>query len=237
MKLDKIKNFILDLFFPKKCLGCGKHNTYLCEECFKKISNNGWVSLNCQKEFGLDRIISAAGYVDPLTRDLIKALKYGFARELAKPLSRLIIKHLESISFISTIPARHSPEAKPMAGGSINSTLIIPVPLHSRRLHERGFNQAELIAQEIADYFQLPIKTDILKRIRPTQRQTDLKDNKERKNNIKDAFEINDFEPIKGKVVLLIDDVITSGATLSEAAKILKQSGAKEVWAITVARG
>jgi len=223
MNWHKIKNFILDLFFPKKCLGCEKHNTYLCEECFKKISNNGWVSLNCQKEFGLDRIISAAGYVDPLTRDLIKALKYGFARELAKPLSRLIIKHLESISFISTI--------------SINSTLIIPVPLHSRRLHERGFNQAELIAQEIADYFQLPMKTDILKRIRPTQRQADLKDNKERKNNIKDAFKINDFEPIEGKVVLLIDDVITSGATLSEAGKILKQSGAKEVWALTVARG
>lgn len=223
MKLDKIKNFILDLFFPKKCLGCGKHNTYLCEECFKKISNNGWVSLNCQKEFGLDRIISAAGYVDPLTRDLIKALKYGFARELAKPLSRLMIKHLESISFVSTI--------------SINSTIITPVPLHFFRLHERGFNQAELIAQEIAAHFQLPIKTDILKRIRPTQRQADLKDNKERKNNIKDAFEIIDFEPIKGKVVLLIDDVITSGATLSEAAKILKLNGAKEVWAITVARG
>ena len=221
--MHKIKNFILDLFFPKKCLGCGKHNTYLCEECLQKISNNGWVCLNCQKESGLDRIISAASYVDPLTRDLIKALKYNFVRELTKPLSQLIIKHLESISFASGISAE--------------STIVIPVPLHSRRLRERGFNQAKLIAQEIADYFHLSLKTNILKRIIFTEPQADIKNIERRKKNIKNAFSVADADEIKDKLILLVDDVITTGATLSDAARVLKSNGAKEVWALTVARG
>jgi ComF family protein len=242
MKLDKIKNLFLNLFFPKKCLGCKENDTYLCENCFSKIKiidnhtcffcnkivGNGKTCLRCQKESGLDRVISATSYADPLIRNLIKALKYGFARELVKPLSQLLIKSLEqnfqfSISNFQSI---------------FNfQFLVVPIPLHKYRLRYRGFNQAELIAREIANYFQLPMRTNILKRIRPTQRQADLKNDKERKENIKDAFEIIDSKTIKGKVVLLIDDVITSGATLSEAAMILKQSGAKEVWALTIARG
>ena len=210
----KLKKFFLDLFFPKKCLGCGCPDTYLCRDCFVKIQTT--TNFICK-----DRIISAVDYANPLVRDLIKALKYHYVQELAKPLSQLMIKTLESLNL----------------GVPIYNFIIIPVPLHKFRLRNRGFNQAELLAREIADYFKLPIKTDTLQRIKPTEIQAEIKNDEERKNNVKDAFKIENSEAIKDKNILLIDDVVTSAATLSEAVKVLKLNGAKEIWALTVARG
>jgi len=242
MWLDKVKRFLLDLFFPKKCLGCGHPDTYLCRDCFNKIQiieNNtcffcgkitwqGKICINCAKENGLDRLIAATEYKNPLVRDLIKAFKYHYAKELSSLLSKLLIRTLESNSTIST-----------------NSTIIIPVPLYKYRLHYRGFNQAELLAKEVADYFNLPIEHNILKRRVFTTPQAKIKDTEKRRANLKEVFEIGPESSLKGtcpelvegKTIILIDDVCTTGATLVEAAKILKKSGAKEVWGLVVAKG
>jgi ComF family protein len=235
MKPSKIKNFILDLLFPKKCLGCGKANIYICDDCFNKIEisqNNtcffcgkitwqGRICLECKKENHLDRVISATEYANPLIRELIKSFKYYFAQELAIPLSKLLIKTLNN--WLSDI-------------GYWNF-LLVPIPLHKRREKFRGFNQAELLAREIADYFKIPVSTHTLKRKLHTYPQAKIKDMEKRKMNLENIFEINSEKPVVGKTIILIDDVITTGATLIGAAKILKQSGAKEVWAITVAKG
>lgn len=240
--LEKVKKFFLDLFFPKKCLGCGCPDTYLCRDCFSrleislnntcffcgKITWQGKICINCAKENGLDRLISATEYKNPLVRNLIKAFKYHYAKELAKPLSKLLIKSLETFEF--GLPA--SP-----AGGLTLNFLVVPVPLYKYRLHYRGFNQAELLAKEVADYFNLPIEHNILKRRVFTTPQAKIKDTEKRRANLKEVFEIGPECLLNGKIVILVDDVTTTGATLTEAAKILKKSGAKEVWGLVVAKG
>jgi ComF family protein len=234
MWLNKVKKFFLDLFFPKKCLGCGHPDTYLCRDCFTriqiidnnicffcgKISWKGKICIECAKENGLDRIVSATEYKNPLIRDLIKAFKYHFVQELAEPLSKLLIKSLETLDFkLLTL-----------------NFLIIPVPLHGSRMRYRGFNQAELLAKEVADYFKLPLETDILKRKISTTPQAKIKNTEKRRVNLENVFEVNP-ELVEGKIVILLDDVTTTGATLIEAAKVLKNSGAKEVWGLVVAKG
>lgn len=239
----KITNFILDLFFPKKCLGCNRADTYLCQACFNKIeiiNNNtcffceritwqGKVCLNCAKENGLDRIISATEYKNPLIRDLIKVFKYHYVKELTKPLSELLIKAIENnwSLGIARLPARQGHW----------DFLIVPIPLYGTRIRKRGFNQAELLAKEIANYFNLPLGLNILKRKIPTIPQVNIKDREKRKANIKNIFDISPEYSVEGKIIILVDDVITTGATLVEAGKILKKYGAKEVWALTVAKG
>ena len=232
---SKIRKFFLDLFFPKNCLGCKQPDTYLCRDCFNKIplaSNNacffceeitgqGRICINCKKEKYLDRIISASEYKNPLVRELIRAFKYHYVRELASPLSQLLIKSLEQ-NFQFSI--------------SNFQFLIIPIPLHGARIRYRGFNQAKLIAEEIAQHFKLPIEINTLKRKISRAPQAKINDIEKRKININDVFDIVPSE-VEGKIILLIDDVITTGATLSEAARILKQNNAKEVWGITIAKG
>lgn len=211
----KIKNFLLDLFFPKKCLGCGKSDTYLCADCFRQIC------LECQPEVYLGWIISATNYANPLIRNLIKSFKYQYIRELSEPLSRLLIKLLEqNFKFLA----------------SNSRFLIIPIPLHERKLRYRGFNQAELLAKEVANHFNLLIETHILKRIVHTDPQANIKNTDKRKNNLKNVFSVIPGA-VQGKSILLVDDVCTTGATLIEAAKVLKSNNAKEIWAITVAKG
>jgi ComF family protein len=242
MFFKKVSKFFLDLFFPKKCLGCGKHDTYLCKDCFNKIEislNNtcffcgkitgqGRICLGCQKENYLDRVISATIYANPLIRELIQAFKYHYVKELAEPLSKLLIGNLENLAFGFSRFANT---------GRHLDFLIIPVPLYSTRLRYRGFNQAELLGQKVADYFNLPLENNILKRIIATSPQVNIKNDEKRKANIKDAFEVSEPSQVQGKIIILIDDVATTGATLVEAGKILKENGAKEVWALVVAKG
>lgn len=237
--LKTISKFLLDLFFPKKCLGCGKAGAYICDNCVNKIElgkNNrcpfcgkivpdSLICQKCREKHFLDRLIWAVPYSNPLIKELIRIFKYHYIKELARPLAQLLIKSLENISNI----------------------VIVPIPLHERRLKERDFNQAELLAKEIAEHYSLPLETGILKRKRAVTPQAQIKDHKTRKTNIKGIFEISpEFSKkcvaenknlLKNKTIILIDDVITTGATLSEAAQVLKRAGVKEVWGLVVAKG
>lgn len=222
---------------------CGQADTYLCPACFNKIEillNNecffcgkitwqGKICLECKKESYLDRVISATNYGSPLIRELIKAFKYHFVKELAISLSQLIIKTIEANWSLDI--------ACPPARQGFWDFLIVPVPLCKAKLRSRGFNQAELLTKEISNYFNIPTETNIIKRKFPGMPQANIKDTEKRKKNIKRAFEISEPEKIRDKIIILTDDVITTGATLIEVAKILKQNSAKEVWAITVAKG
>jgi ComF family protein len=221
-----IKKFLLNLFFPKKCLGCGQTDTYLCPACFNKIE----IIPKYQEQSYLDQVISATDYKNPLIQELIKKFKYHYIKELAKPLSQLLIKSLAQCWTLD-LPAGRQ--------GFQHNTIVLPIPLYKIRERTRGFNQAELLAKEIAKYLNLSLETNILKRTVSTIPQVNVKDHEKRKANIKDVFEIHpsSLTRLRGANIILVDDVSTTGATLSEAGKVLKKSGIKQVWALVVARG
>ena len=226
MLLKKLSNFILDLFFPKKCLGCNKTGTYICNDCLDKV-NIAQNDKN-QKIYSLNRLIWATSYANPLIKALIKNFKYHYVKELAKPLAKLLVAQCESCD----LP---------------HNAIIVPIPLHKRKLRERGFNQAELLAEEVVEHFSLPLENKVLIRKKYTPQQARTKSPKIRQKALKNAFDINpEFAKkcaaekktlLKDKIIILVDDVTTTGATLSEAAKVLKRAKAKEIWGLVIAKG
>jgi ComF family protein len=114
-------------------------------------------------------------------------------------------------------------------------SLLIPVPLHVKKLRQRGFNQSLLLARALGKKYKLPVNFSLLKRSKFTLTQTGLHKN-EREKNIKGAFIVTDKEKISGKKIILIDDVYTTGATINECAKTLIKAGAEKVAALTLAR-
>ena len=147
----------------------------------------------------------------------IHAFKYGEKSHLANPLGTLLASFAR-VCFIH-----------------LEGLLVIPVPLHPKRLRERGFNQSLLLARRVA----LPLDADLdflsLRRVRHTKPQTGL-DSDERRKNVRRAFEVIDRKTVKGRTILLVDDVATTGSTLNECARVLKRAGAVEVHALALAR-
>jgi ComF family protein len=176
--------------------------------------------IHCREnEPAFDRALSFGEYKGSL-RGLIHLLKYESVTPAARPLGEVLAQ---------TIADLHPPDDVPL--------LIIPVPLHPSRRHTRGFNQAELIARAAAKQFApaLEVSTSLLVRHRETISQVGLSRD-ERIENMRDAFRVIDRQRIKGHAVILVDDVMTTGTTLSECAQVLKSAGAERVWAATAAR-
>jgi len=162
----------------------------------------------------LNGVHIAANYQDLVLKKALWMLKYQGVKQLAKPLAELIKERVW----------------KKLETGD---WLIVPVPLSKKKLRRRGYNQAELIAKELSDN----VRADILFKKFHTKSQVEVKDKEERLANIIGSFAIKNPEKIKGKKIILIDDVLTTSATMSEAKKVLKQAGAKKVIGVVVARG
>jgi ComF family protein len=148
---------------------------------------------------------------------MIHRFKYGGKTYLRRPLAILIAEKIFSETTDST------------------PDIIIPVPLHSKRLRQRGFNQAILIGELVSKKLQIPLARHLLKRIRWTEPQVTLSADK-REANVRGAFSITPGADIKGKRVMLLDDVMTTGSTVSECSKVLKRAGAAGVVVVTAAR-
>lgn len=217
-------NLILDLLFPKKCVGCKKLDTYFCQDCVvsilqknlicpicEDVAMGGQTHSICKDKFGLDGLWSLGIYQNPL-RQAIKQLKYGKVTGLAEVLVSLLIEYW----------AKYQPfvldQIKADKGAG---WMVIPVPLHWWRENSRGFNQSSLIGQSLSKKLGLAY-CDALKRIRYTKAQVSLK-GRDRHQNIKDAFEIN-CSLLPKTCVLLIDDVWTTGSTLRECGAVLKRA-------------
>lgn len=227
---------ILDILFPKRCVGCGRIGKYFCAVCRAKIriihtneavcpvcqhlSVDGMTHRKCKTRYAPDRQTSFFQYDGP-TAKAIKLLKYRSVTDLAE-------------EFVSLIPPqllRQIPRSA-RAGAT-----LLPVPLHASRLRKRGFNQAEVLGQFLAHQLQVPLRTDILYRTKYATPQADIKDKKDRIKNMKNVFSISNPQfSIHNSTILLFDDVTTTGATLASAARELKRGGAKRVWAVTMAR-
>ena len=226
--LALLKRTFLDLLFPLRCVGCRKVGGWLCAECRGDIellrpplcprcglpTAQGRLCLRCQRaSLQIDGVRSVAFFEGPM-REAVHRLKYSNSRGLAAPLGEMMVSYWRDV---------HLP-----------ADVIVPVPLHTRRLRERGYNQAALLARELGKGVDLPVLERALIRVRDTPPQVDLSA-EERKANVREAFHCPDGR-LAGKSVLLVDDVYTTGATLEACGLALRQRGVRTVWALTLAR-
>ena len=227
----------LDLIFPKKCVGCNKFGTYFCTDCIANIKQDNLVCPKCERpsiggathpicrrKYGLDGLWSLGIYENPL-RKAIHKLKYKQVPEMANILVNVTVEYWAKYRPFIFDEIRKNPE----------NWVLVPVPLHWWRENSRGFNQSDLYGKLLSESLSLDYSNG-LKRIRYTKSQVKLTE-KKRRQNIFRAFEISPNYTLPPKpYTLLIDDVWTTGSTLRECCYILKSSGIKKVWALTLAR-
>lgn len=213
------KKFLLDLLYPKFCFLCKREESYLCQDCLSTLEISKFHKKYSTKN--LADLYFAISYQKPLIKKLIQSCKYQpFIKGLADNLSSLIINHFQLI------------DKKP----NFADFILIPVPLEKRKLKWRGFNLTEEIGKEISKFFKIPLINNVLIKIKPTRPQVELSE-KEREENIKGAFLVKNNQLVKNKKILLVDDVLTTGSTLEECARVLRDAGAKEIIGIVIARG
>ncbi len=200
---------------PARCLGCLREQTWLCEDCRESLPLYS-VQRNVR---GLAGLASAGQYSSPVFRRGVGWLKFKGVTGLAPVLARLMEPALAAIA--------PPPQLRRQA-------VLIPMPLHRRRLRQRGFNQSEEITGALSCHANIPQWNGLI-RVKPTWTQTKLPPQL-RRQNTKNVFALQGPLPDK-RYWLLVDDVTTTGSTLADAARPLKQAGAREVWGVTAARG
>jgi len=228
-QVAKLKGMALDLLFPKRCVGCGKEGDFTCDSCRRAITRivpplcprcgkpqlSGILCPGCTSwRAEIDGIRSPFQF-DGVIRQAVHQLKYKNLRALAAPLATLLNDYL----ITSPVPAE----------------VLVPVPLHRKRLRERSYNQSSLLAGELGKLLNLPVVEDCLIREQHTPPQARTATIEERRSNVAAAFACCD-QRLRAKQVLLIDDVATSGATLDACATALKAKGAISVWGLVLAR-
>ena len=219
---EKFRNLLLNLFFPEHCLGCQREGDYLCQDCKSVIDPSGFHKKH-QTKF-LKDLYFAINYKSSLVKKLIGHFKYEpFVKKLSVPLSSLIIEHFQLL------------ENNQMFSGNRKDSVLLPVPLEKKKLRWRGFNQAEEIAKEISNFLKIPLFNDVLMKKRKTSPQVKLAE-RERRENVRGVFYYQNKNRVFDKKVFLVDDVYTTGSTMEECAKILKEAGTKTVIGIVVAR-
>lgn len=201
-------NQVLDLIFPPRCEVCRSPSQEgLCVNCFGQIKF-------MKPHLG----VHSLSVYDGVLREAIHRFKFKKRKRLAEPLGVLLVKYL---SFASNL--------------NINEMdAIVPVPLHKKRLKARGFNQVELLANFISRYHDVPVE-HVLERVKETHPQFDLP-RQARQQNVAGAFRVREPGAVFNKRLLLLDDIYTTGATITECAKALRIAGAKRIEVLTLSR-
>lgn len=207
-------NMLLNFLFPSVCGICGKvGKEWICEKCLEKLKINIIYRKVYNKYY--DEMIYLFSYKD--VRKLILKYKFNNQAFLSNMFSQIILKN------------------KKLCRNLKFYDIIIPVPMYKIKKQKRGYNQTELITKKIAKNLELQEDSKVLLKIKNTKTQSKLNE-KQRYENIKNVFYINNNEKIQNKKVILFDDIITTGATINECAKILKQNGAKKVTVLAIAK-
>ena len=204
---------------------------YLCDACWEQIEFlkppwcricglPGWraVCADCGERPPLFRRLRAIAFYEPTLREAIHLMKYEKKQVISKHLIHLLQARL------------------PQDLGSTDYDFLLPIPLHTNRFRQRGFNQSEQIAQGVAKAWGVPVRTDILVRIRDTVPLSRLNSHEERVKNIAGAFEVRSLDSIQGRKILLIDDIFTTGTTINEALKVLQVANPACVDVLTLTR-
>lgn len=229
----------LDLLFPKQCVGCKKLGSYICENCFAHISFDtssiclvcgrpsidGLTHPRCKSKFAVDGSFCGINY-----KGVVKKLVYSFKYKPYVTDLKSILVDLFFESLIQKELFAKALEFKP---------ILVPIPLTLNRLKSRGYNQAEILAIGLSEKFSLPV-VNVLERVKETKPQFGLK-REERIKNIAGAFGVNNltikqFSNSTIQSAFLVDDILTTGTTLFEAAKVLKRNGFTKVWGLSLTR-
>lgn len=228
---------VLDFIYPQRCPVCqtalSSGRELMCQNCMFKFREKkrllGPYCPSCKRQLPslsdgceceesdptLEAVFSLGVY-DEEMEALIENFKYRRKRRLGAFLSELLS---ESLLDSVKLP---------------RADFIVAVPLHKRKLRERGFNQSKIIASQLSEKLGIPVLPDSVIRKRNTRTQTGLS-REERRKNVKDAFKLTGKVDLEGRRLLLVDDVLTTGATMSECARTLKNAGAKKIWGVTLA--
>jgi ComF family protein len=240
--LHPLIDSLASLFFPATCALCQNivesvSSGVICQACWQKVRRfegvvcarcgYGFPSRNielavplcggCRRGFFLFDFARAYSQFEDPFKEIIHQFKYRSHRSLARPLSELLFSAYQS----------HWEDC--------SSDLIVPVPLHKSRERARGFNQAFELSKPLGKLAHIPVRSNLLLRVRPTKVQAGLS-RRERRLNVTGAFELSRDGTVEDQAVLLVDDVFTTGATLNECAKILRRNGARRVNVLTLAR-
>ncbi len=238
MVMRALLEFVLDALFPPQCIPCGEklprtaRFLSCCDACLKNIPmRSGFSCAQCGRRLplpqntchrGTPAVAAATDFTDASAQALIYALKYSGLTDAARPLAALLHAHL----------VRH-PSLHALA-----RPVLVPIPLHPKRLRTRGFNQSELVARELSRLLSDTLPTDAASLVRTanTTTQTAEATREKRRKNVRGAFAVADASRIRGATVLLVDDVCTSGGTLTEAARALRAAGAAHIIGLVIAR-
>lgn len=214
----KILKTILDIIFPLFCVNCSKKGSSLCESCLYKAHFN-------EKEVP-NFIYPIYDFRDPIIRKAIWALKYKNKKDVASIFAESLYGNIiEELSDLEKLE-------------NFTDPILIPVPISKTRLKERGYNQTLILAKALVELDKnqsFKLEENILVKIKETAHQARLKNKKERLENLLGTFEVKNIEKIKNKNIILLDDVVTTGATITEARKILRKAGAKKIIAFSIA--
>ena len=220
---------IIDWIYPKICVGCGREGEYICENCRGKLvmpaavcpecnepSVAGWVHGRCRKRRGTDRLMVGLPYRG-VVQKCLKNVKYKSSWDVIQTLGEIWMKKID--------PRRET----------LGTAVVTSVPMYEVKERARGFNQAELFAKMIATEWGAPY-AELLTRGRETKPMWGL-DKKQRKENVEGAFQLNHYTNKSiNYLIILVDDVWTTGATMRECASVLKRGGVREVWGVALAR-
>jgi len=225
----QLQERVIDFFFPRRCVGCGKIGDFLCLGCRQKLPRI--VQPFCQKcgKPESSGVLCSACWGQKTDIDGIRSV-FRFEGVVRQAIHELKYRNLKAISGCLAMLMAGYLQDTPVHG-----EVLVPVPLHSRRLRERGYNQSGLLARELGKLMGLSVIDDSLSRVKDSLPQARTTAIEERRNNVKEAFDCRD-EKLKARNVILIDDVCTSGATLETCAAALKVGGAISVWGFTLAR-
>lgn len=210
---------ILDYIFPQFCLSCHQEGSMICQNCLQELSllpenKNPWPGEN----FIFQECYICLDYHHPTVKKLIKKYKYGFFDNLAEPLANFYIQRIKNL-------------------GLNEDYILCNIPLHPSKKRKRGFDQTEILAKIIAQKLNLNY-INLLQRTKRTKTQAQL-DKPNRQKNVSQAFAINqkiDLQTIKEQKIIIIDDIATTGATLNEAARVLKGAGFNQIIGLALAK-
>lgn len=224
--------YLLDLIFPQFCVGCKKEGIAACNDCLNSIHKTDAqkcpfcetdtpAGITCEKHknSALTGCFSFGYYHDPVLRETLHKFKYNFNEKIGAALAEKLAVHV--LAHHTIFP---------------QDAVIVPAPLTPRRLRERGFNQSFIFAKRISEILSFALADNVLVRVKNTLPQARLSGNA-RIKNMANVFAIRNPEQIKNKNIILVDDVLTTGATLESAATTLASSGAENVYGIVLARG
>lgn len=235
----RLAAIVADVLAPRVCVGCAQEGSWLCASCMGGIERESNVTCigcgnlarfgmtcdRCRAEFPLAGVVTIASYRDPAVQQLVQAVKYASAKDMVGAFARLIVDFFDRT--VMDVLRREVGE----------QPLLLPVPLHWRRFAQRGFNQSRCIAEALASAGWGTVVPDGCLIRRECRLPQAVLAHEQRFKNVEEAFTCVDSVILHGRPIVIVDDVVTTGATMAACARELRRAGMSMPWGFAIARG